>query len=133
MFEDIKKCKESLVTEIKALQDLLELTQTYDLLRKEADLLSEFDVILEQEEVLWFQKSRERWIALGDRNIKYYHTTTMVRRRKNKIEALKDDDGSWIMQSLELEKLATEYYRKLYSMDDVEPVVERLNPKDFRS
>ena len=37
-----------------------------------------------------------KWIVLGDRNTKYYHTSTIVRRKRNKIEMLKDEDGRWV-------------------------------------
>jgi len=87
--------------------------------------------VLEQEEVLWFQKSREKWIALGDRNTTYFHTSTIIRRRRNRIEALPDDDGRWIQDSQELENLAVSYYRRLYSMDDIDLVVEKLPSEGF--
>ena len=50
-------------------QGLLDHSHTNALLDREATLLKEFEVVLEQEEMLWFQKSREKWVALGDRNI----------------------------------------------------------------
>lgn len=81
VFGDVQK-KEGLVNEIKAVQDLLEHSQTDELLNKEEGLIKELDVVLEQEEILWFQKSREKWITLGDRNTKYFFTSTIVRREK---------------------------------------------------
>ena len=93
MFGDVQRKKEKLMKEIKAVQDVLDRTQTDDLLLKEAIMLKEFDIILEQEEMIWFQKSREKLLALGDRNTKFFHTSTIIRRRRNKIESLKTDDG----------------------------------------
>lgn len=72
VFGNIQQRKDSLVSEIKEIQDLLEIHQSDDLLRREEVLIREFDVVLEQEEVLWFQKSREKYIALGDRNTKIF-------------------------------------------------------------
>lgn len=88
-------------------------------------------MVLEQEEVLWFQKSREKWIALGDRNTTYFHTSTIIRRRKNRIESLKGDDGRWISNLKDLEDLATDFYKWLYSMDDVDEVVSGLPQTGF--
>ena len=88
-------------------------------------------MVLEQDEVLWYQKSREKWIVLGDRNTKYYHTTTIVRRKRNKIEMLKDEVGRWVDQSEELEKLATKYYKRLYSTEDLNLVTEKLPQQGF--
>lgn len=75
-------------------------------------------MVLEQEELIWFQKSREKNIALGDRNTKYFHTSTIVRRRRNRIEMLKNNEGLWVSQTEDLEELAMNYYKKLYSMED---------------
>ena len=72
-------------------QDLLELAPTDAMLAKEADLIAELDGVFEKKEVLWFQKSREKWIALGDRNTQYFHTSTIIRRRRNMIEMLKNE------------------------------------------
>ncbi|CAA7048083.1 unnamed protein product [Microthlaspi erraticum] len=79
VFGDIQKRKERLSLEIEAVQNLLDITQTDTLLEREEGLLKDLDVLLEQEETLWYQKSREKWIALGDRNTKYYHTSTIIR------------------------------------------------------
>ncbi|KAG7591715.1 Zinc finger CCHC-type [Arabidopsis thaliana x Arabidopsis arenosa] len=131
VFGDIQQKKDKLVGEIKAVQNLIELNQTDDLLRKEETLIKEFDVVLEQEELVWFQKSREKWIALGDRNTKYFHTSTIIRRSRNRVEMLKNEEGRWSSDQIELEKLAVDYYTRLYSMDDVEAVVERLPADGF--
>ena len=112
-------------------QGLLDHSHTNALLDREAALLKEFEVVLEQEEMLWFQKSREKWVALGDRNTKYFHTLTVVRRRRNRIEMLKNEDEVWVSDAAELEQLAIQYYKRLYSLDDVELVVDKLPQEGF--
>lgn len=119
--------------ELKVVQDLLDVAPTDDLLGKEEILIKEFDAVLEQEEVIWFQKSREKWIALGDRNTKFFHTSTVIRRRRNRIDMLKDEGGRWITEVDELEKVAVDYYTRLYSMEDVDVVVEKLPQEGFVS
>lgn len=131
VFGDINKRKELLVNEIKSVQDLLDVSQSDELLHKEEELIKELDVVMEQEEIVWFQKSREKWISEGDRNTKYFHTSTIIRRRKNRIEMLKNNDGVWISDPKELEDLAVAYYTRLYSMDDIDPDVEKLPHEGF--
>ncbi|KAG7556773.1 Reverse transcriptase domain [Arabidopsis suecica] len=116
---------------MQSVQDLLDLQQTDDLLEREAALIKEFDVVLEQEEVLWFQKSREKWISLGDRNTSYFHTSTIIKRRRNRIEALKNEEGQWVSDKQQLEQLAINYYQRLYSMEDVDAIVEKLPINGF--
>lgn len=57
-------------------------------------------------ETLWMQKSRVDWLWLGDCNTKFFHTATMVRRRRNRVEALKDETGSWVEDATELKNMA---------------------------
>ena len=94
VFGDIQKKKEKLTGDLKRIQDILEITQTDDLLNQEEMLLKEFDIVLKQEEILWHQKSRAIWIVSDVRNTKYFHTSTIIRRRRNRIESLKDDNGT---------------------------------------
>ncbi|CAA7017011.1 unnamed protein product [Microthlaspi erraticum] len=99
--------------------------------QREAEMLKEFDTVREQEELIWAQKARETWIAHGDRNTTFFHTSTIIRRRRNRIEMLKNDEGTWLSDKSELEGLAVEYYRRLYSMEDVDQVVEPLPGEGF--
>ncbi|KAF1877028.1 hypothetical protein Lal_00033581 [Lupinus albus] len=49
-----------------------------------AQLKQDYNIILRQEDMLWFQKSKEQWAKFGDRNTKYIHTQTIARiKRKN--------------------------------------------------
>ncbi|XP_013607689.1 PREDICTED: uncharacterized protein LOC106314355 [Brassica oleracea var. oleracea] len=129
IFGDVKQQKEKLISDIRGIQEELERNPTDDLLLREAGLQKVFDVVLEQEEMVWYQKSREKWIVFGNRNTNYYHTNTIVRRKRNIIEMLKDDVGRWVDQSEELEKLAIAYYKRLYSTEDINEVIERLSSK----
>lgn len=126
IFGDIQKRKDKLSLDIKVVQDQLDLHQTNILIQKEEELLKELYVVLEQEEILWFQKSREKWVALGDRNTKFFHMSTVIRRSKNRIDTLRNDEGRWISDPCELEASAIEFYKRLYSLEDVEQVVQSL-------
>ena len=67
------------------------------------------------EELLWFQNSREEWLSWGDRNTKFYHASTIIRRSMNKIEALKDSKGDWIADPAGLENLVLDYFKSLFT------------------
>ena len=57
--------------------------------RLEETLSAEYQQILRQEEIFWYQMSRCQWLSFGDRNTAYFHTKTIIRRQRNKIKALK--------------------------------------------
>ena len=83
------------------------------------ELWRELDSLLLQEEVFWFQKARKDWLQYGDRNTKFFHSSTLIRRKRNKIEALRKDDGEWTVEENELMGMATTYYKKLYHSEPI--------------
>ncbi|KAL8141825.1 hypothetical protein V2J09_014857 [Rumex salicifolius] len=92
VFGNIHKKKVRLLARIEGLQKTIERRNCQGLIDLDGKLREELDIILKEEETLWFQKSREKWIAYRDRNTKYFNASTVVRRRKNKIDALRIDD-----------------------------------------
>lgn len=55
------------------------------------DLMEEYNQVLQQEECLWFPKSRCNWLIEGDKKIKVFHLSMIIRRRRNKVEMLKNN------------------------------------------
>lgn len=66
---------------------------TDQLLVEEKTLKSKLHALWKQEEIYWKQRSRVRWLKEGDRNSKFFHLSTMERRRRNKIIKLRDSGG----------------------------------------
>ncbi|XP_060972639.1 uncharacterized protein LOC133038488 [Cannabis sativa] len=63
-----------------------------DELAKARDNLNE---ALAREEIFWRQKSRVKWLQQGDRCTKFFMATTVIRRRRNYIQQVRKEDGSW--------------------------------------
>lgn len=61
----------------------------------ELNLKLELEDLLVKEEILWRNKSRENWLSCKDLNTKFFHTSTLIRRRSNAIDFLKSDSGAW--------------------------------------
>jgi hypothetical protein len=57
------------------------------------DLLDEY---LKQEESIWKTKSRELWLTASDLNTGFFHTSTLIRRRRNSISLLQTPNGGWL-------------------------------------
>jgi len=62
------------VEKLKQVQHKLETIDSTHLTMTEASLQKEYNDVLRQEEILWYQKSRENWVKLGDRNTSFFHT-----------------------------------------------------------
>ena len=67
--------------------------------RIEKSLRGDYFVIFKLKEEFWALKSRVGWVVEGDRNTKFFHTSTIVRRRANKIVRLRNSVGEWIIDN----------------------------------
>ncbi|PKI46795.1 hypothetical protein CRG98_032792 [Punica granatum] len=57
--------------------------------------MADLEENLIKKDLIWRQKSRELWLKDGDRNTKFFHLSTVIRRRANQIAAIKDNNGEW--------------------------------------
>lgn len=60
--------------------------------------------------------NRSPWLQGGDRNTKFFHISTLLRRRRNKIERLKTSDGIWVNDKEAINNLAVEYFTFFLSL-----------------
>ena len=104
-FSNIFKRENKLWAKIARIQKCLPTQNNPGLLKLEKKLQKELDLTLQQEELLWYQRSREEWIALRDRNTSYYHASTLVRNKRNMIGGLKNRAGEWISDPSQLESM----------------------------
>jgi hypothetical protein len=63
---------------------------------REQGLQRHIDDLRRHEEVLWRNKSREQWLTCKDLNTKFFHLSTLIKRRRNAIDFLKLPTGAWI-------------------------------------
>lgn len=72
------------------------------------------DYIWRQEECYWQQRSRVQWLNEGDANTKFFHQSTLQRRRRNKVVTLMNSIGEWIDNPCQFRKLVDEYFMELF-------------------
>lgn len=82
-------------------------------------LWEEYNEIVKQEENYWFQQARGKWLTMGDNNSSFFHQSTLMRRRRNKISSLIEPDGNWIYDDVELQSLVKNFYDSLYTSSQV--------------
>ncbi|KAM1989819.1 hypothetical protein ACFX15_031136 [Malus domestica] len=56
------------------------------------------------------QRSRVRWLRDGDANTKFFHNSTLQRRRRNQIIKIKDELGNWVEQPGRVRKLVEDHF-----------------------
>lgn len=95
-FGNIFHRKRRLSARLKGIQSALADRPSSSLIDLERGLRAEFSEVLRLEEEFWSMKSRITWVIDGDRNTAFFHTSALVRRRRNKITCIKDRVGNWL-------------------------------------
>ncbi|KAL4377932.1 hypothetical protein GQ457_02G028840 [Hibiscus cannabinus] len=125
VFGHIERRKQSLLARIKGVEKALDRGRNSYLETLGAGLKQDLEVVLEQEESIWFQGARTKWINLGDRNTSFFHASTISRSRQNKIAMLKLPDGSWCDDQSILRNHALEFFRDLLTSEPQQKSVRR--------
>lgn len=77
VFGNIFKRKRSVMARFEGFQKNQALFYSYSMNALEKSLLQEYNEILQQEELYWFQKSRVQWLQLGDKCTGFFHATIL--------------------------------------------------------
>ena len=114
IFGNIHKRKSRLINRLHGVQcaSLNELNPNLEELQSK--LWLDYETVLFEEETLWFQKSMCKWISIGDRNTKYFHLSTLARRRRNCILALRDALNAWVHDLETLKLMVKDSFIDLY-------------------
>jgi hypothetical protein len=84
--------------------------------------MQRMDELLYREELMWMQHSQVAWLKEGDQNTKYFHSKAADRKKKNTITMLRKSDGHITKDRKEMESMATEFFKNLYTADlEVDP------------
>lgn len=69
---------------------------------------------MKREEILWRDKSRSKWIAEGDANTRFFHISTIVKRKPNTIEHFKLPHDIWIHDIKQIGDAFVGYFCNLF-------------------
>lgn len=92
VFASILRRKIRVKSRMEGVTKAMDVSPNVGLIKLERILKREWMEILLQEEVLWVQKSRVNWLCFGDRNRKFFHTSSLSRHRRNKIHMLQNEE-----------------------------------------
>ncbi|XP_019252770.1 PREDICTED: uncharacterized protein LOC109231566 [Nicotiana attenuata] len=109
------KKKKRLLARIASIQKSSNYQFIQFLINLENSLIEELYLILENEEDFWKMKARISWLSDGDANTGFFHTSTLNRRRRNRILSLKDEHGNWKHEPHEIKDSIVSFFKDLYT------------------
>lgn len=117
-FGNIHKRKKHLLARLEGIQKAMEIKHHNGLIKLDYKLRRELDETLYQEELLWFQQSREEWIRSGDRNTRFYHAATMIKKARRKAFQLKESDGGSNTNQGDIKDRVREYFESIFTEEN---------------
>ncbi|XP_043717726.1 uncharacterized protein LOC122665640 [Telopea speciosissima] len=82
---------------------------------------------LKNSEKLWHEKTRIKWLREGDRNSKFFHVSTLIKRSKVHIRALKDSGGAWVSDPGEVANLILSFFENFHKAVPLEEHLDLLD------
>jgi ribonuclease HI len=114
VFGNIFWKKKNLMARLRGIQSSLATNPNAFLVNLEKTLRFEYLTVLQQEEDFWSVKSRYNWLIQGDRNTAFFHASTLVRRKRNRIFSIQDNMGNWIHLESEIAALVRHGFMELF-------------------
>uniref|UniRef100_A0A803P0S6 Reverse transcriptase domain-containing protein n=1 Tax=Cannabis sativa TaxID=3483 RepID=A0A803P0S6_CANSA len=108
-------CKEKLVALEALLLEVQQRNPSPVNLKLEADILLEIEEVSSRQSNIWRQKSRELWLRDGDRNTRFFHASTVIRRKRNFISSVSDDGVFWLRTRQEIGNYFTNNFKEVFS------------------
>ncbi|KAK3041616.1 hypothetical protein RJ639_001426 [Escallonia herrerae] len=88
---------------------------TIENLEIEKNLKFEIDEQCKKEESLWHKKSRVQWRTEGDLNTKFLHLCTLISRRRNAIDFIRNREDKWISSREEIGDCLISNFQNLFA------------------
>ncbi|OMO96071.1 reverse transcriptase [Corchorus capsularis] len=115
VFGDLQRRRQQLKNKLTKTQKEMHTIESF---RQEKEVRQQLELLYEQEQIFWMQKSRTNWIIHGDINTKFYHTTTARRRLRNKITFVVDEQGYQCEETEQIESAFLNAYEDLFCAED---------------
>ena len=113
VFGNLFARKRKVLVRLNGAQKALANNPSDSLIQLEKQLIEDYNLIMLQEEEYWTLKSRLNWASFGDRNTSFFHVSMVVRRNRNKIRCIKDNNGEWIMEEERVKEFILIGYKKI--------------------
>ena len=73
-------------------------------------------------------KARILWLVEGDRNTSFYHTSALVRWKRNRILCMKDRIGNWLNGEIEIAELIRQGFSNLFTSGQTSSFLAEQDP-----
>lgn len=97
-----------------------------------AKINNELRLAYQAEEEFWKQRSRQLWLALGEKNTGYFHAATRGRKAVNNCSVIENEAGQAVYEEDQISQVISDYFKKIFTSEKCQNqdiVLEALQPK----
>jgi hypothetical protein len=109
-----RKTEELIKQKTRELADL-QLKTNGDNLTEEINTKIELQSLLEEEDLKWRQRSKQKWLKCGDTNTNFFHSCANQRSSRNLISNIKDGNGQQCVNQQEIETAFISFFTELFT------------------
>ncbi|KAF7151544.1 hypothetical protein RHSIM_Rhsim02G0152800 [Rhododendron simsii] len=112
-------------------QKQLEMGFNQQLVSEEKSLARDLEDLWQKDAMYWHQRSRIKWLQMGDKNSRFFHLSTIQWRQRNQIMWLKDKGGNWKSEPKEIAEIIKLHFQDLYEgppVRDFMDVISLIDP-----
>lgn len=91
------------------------------------DLLQDLQKLLDLEEKLWRDKSRETMIECDGINSRFFHLSIIYGRKRIKINTIRNKDNAWVEERDQIESTIIKHFKDLFTSSNPDLIVFDLN------
>nr|XP_009591566.1 uncharacterized protein LOC104088573 [Nicotiana tomentosiformis] len=128
IFGNIYHKKKRLLTRIASIQKSPNYQFSQFLLNLENTLIEELESILKNKEDFWKLKSRINWLSDSDANTRFFHISTLNRRKRNRILSLKDEADNWQHVPHEIKESIIKFFSALHTYSHTQSPIPTSSP-----
>nr|XP_023880427.1 uncharacterized protein LOC111992798 [Quercus suber] len=114
-FGNLFQRKRRVIARLKGIQMSLSIRPNNYLIDLERELRSELLDVTKLEEEFWAMKAHILWLVEGDRSTSFFHTSALVRKRRNHILYMQDSMGNWLDGDREIADFIRKGFSTLFS------------------
>ncbi|KAG5533573.1 hypothetical protein RHGRI_027682 [Rhododendron griersonianum] len=110
-----------------------------DALALEKSLIKKLEDLWQKNAMYWHQRSRIKWLQMGDKNSRFFHLSTIQRRQRNQIMRLKDSSGVWKSEHKEIAEIIKLHFQDLYrgppsrNLENMVSLVDHVITEDWNA
>ncbi|XP_010555979.1 PREDICTED: uncharacterized protein LOC104825355 [Tarenaya hassleriana] len=117
-FSGITQRVKGLTEELKLIQQRLFENPSPEHVAEEQTIRAKWVMLVAAEESFFRQKSRLNWLAMGDKNTRFFHKVVKGRTTKNHIYFLEDQDGQRLQSPTDIKRHAEAFFTRLIGTRD---------------